>query len=719
MSNDDRTLHLQGIYNNLYNTVTRPDYKFVVTRYFIDEWLPLLGPSLAWLIVGLRQRCFHNQRRDWCVVSKATLAEETTLSERTIERNLTKPLSRWFVLEVVHRYQYRHELGKTVRDKNHYQLLLDEPLSPRHQLGLVQLLRDAARVPPGQQISLETALATVQGLLSHPDLLETIAYPGPLPQTLTPRPILDLVASSLDLDLSTHSDDERLILLDQACAQLYNLIVQPNKIYVGWQYFRKQWASLLGPSLAWLIILMRRHCFWDESSDELRDTFSITKKDLAAALGQTSRNLANLLDTRPAYTSLFFTLVDPVRAGLTPSRQTAVCYQVRLVDEPLTPADQTAIASELRQRVQGQHYGFNPESGQLNIFPMLEASPNRQNFAYGRPLMEKMTGRDEKVTGRLEILTPRSISLEKVTDRTEKMADRWAHREKMTEREELLTDRTEKTGNSDGQERKNGGQIGKSDATLKDSLKDSLKDLSSEIQQQQRWTEVAHPALLTLIENLSIQEPARGQLLANPNLTPDTIQAWFLYAETQVGLTDPRGYAIKRLLSRDPPPADFVRFAQLDSGIWQRFSETADKLRTGQPLTEDFSPEMQETFVAWAAVYAGLAPAQTRRLLAELAAKSQSIVDPLPSEALGDASQDLWRKTLEQLRFQMTRPTFDTWLRATTAIAREGEVVVVEVQNTSAQAWLEHRLRGVVERTLTNVAGEALRVRFILPLERE
>ena len=239
MSSDERTLHLQGVYNNLYNTVTRPDYKFVVTRYFIDEWLPLLGPSIAWLVVGLRQRCFHNQRQDWCVVNKAVLAQETALSERTIERSLQKPLSHWFVLEVVHRYRYRSELGKTVRDKNRYQLLLDEPLSPRHQLGLSQLLKEMA--PDGTD-NLEMALQAVQAVLTLPHLTDKISNSGPMPKQIERRTILELVEQAFNLNLASHARDHRMMRLDQYCAQLYNQIVQPNKIYVGWQYFRQQWT---------------------------------------------------------------------------------------------------------------------------------------------------------------------------------------------------------------------------------------------------------------------------------------------------------------------------------------------------------------------------------------------------------------------------------------------------------------------------------------------
>ena len=698
MSSDERTLQLQGVYNNLYNTTTRPDYKFVVSRYFIDEWLPLLGPSVAWLVVGLRQRCFHNQRQDWCVVNKATLAQETAMSERTIERSLQKPLSRWFVLEVVHRYRYRSELGKTVRDKNRYQLLLDEPLSPRHQLGLSHILAEMAS--HGSEDNLEAALQAVQTILALPHLTDKISYQGPMPKQLERQTILELVEQAFTLNLPSQARDERVMQLDQFCAQLYNQIVQPNKIYVGWQYFRRQWTPLLGHALSWLIIYMRRHCFWDETSGELRDIFRASKKETAAAIGQTTRNLTNLLQNPHAH--LFFNAPPPEAAPQKSSPTATLCYQVRMVDEPLTADDWSQIATELQQRLQGQYFGKDPEHGQLNAFPLLDPSPNRQNFTYGRPLAEIMTDRSstaENMPDKLEILTVRDIQSEIVTHRSE-----------------IVTGRPPKTRNSDGNERNSDGQVRKNVATLKDSFQDSNHDLLIKRQQQIQISAAAsNKNLVAVLNDLSIQEPVRSQLLANKKLTAPTVQAWFLYAETQPGLIEPRGYALKRLLAHDSPPKEFVTLAQLDSELWPRFALLADRLTTGQPLEEPVAPELHEAFIIWATIYADLPPADTRRLLAHQdTARDTAELKPDIPPALAEARQ-LWQQALAQLQFQMTRQTFDTWLRHTEVVQHEDEIFVVEVQSEAAKAWLENRLSTLIDRTLATVTQRPATVRFVLP----
>ncbi|HXV97753.1 MAG TPA: hypothetical protein VEC93_04955, partial [Anaerolineae bacterium] len=317
--------------------------------------MPLLGPSLAWLVVALRQRCFWNKRHDWCIVDKATLARDAAMQERTIERCMQKPFSDWFIIDVSHRYRYRTDLGKKVRDKNRYHMLLDEPLSPRHQIGLTHLLRQTI---PANMEPLDAALVTLQTLLSLPHLTDKISYKGKIDKNLPRRSVLELVEEVLGVDLADHATDERLTLIDHSCAQLYNKIVQPNKIYVGWQYFRLNWLEHLGHSLAWMIIYLRRRCYWDEKSGELRDSCRLFKKDLAAAIGQTPRNLANLMDND--YIPLFFTCPTPddpdypLEAGDNASRKGPTLYHVRMVDEPLTPADQAYMATELRRRLQGE-----------------------------------------------------------------------------------------------------------------------------------------------------------------------------------------------------------------------------------------------------------------------------------------------------------------------------------------------------------------------------
>jgi chromosomal replication initiator protein len=77
-----------------------------------------------------------------------------------------------------------------------------------------------------------------------------------------------------------------------------------------------------------------------------------------------------------------------------------------------------------------------------------------------------------------------------------------------------------------------------------------------------------------------------------------------------------------------------------------------------------------------------------------------------------DGAQRQWQATLGELQLQMTRATYDTWLRGSQVIALEDEVYVVYVRHAYAVDWLQNRLLHVVERTLRRHAGPEIQIRF-------
>src|SRR5436189_6349824 len=76
----------------------------------------------------------------------------------------------------------------------------------------------------------------------------------------------------------------------------------------------------------------------------------------------------------------------------------------------------------------------------------------------------------------------------------------------------------------------------------------------------------------------------------------------------------------------------------------------------------------------------------------------------------------LWQAALGELQLQMTKATFDTWVKPTFALSFDAErsILVVGVRNAYAKQWLENRLYGMIERTLNHVLGQPAEIRFIL-----
>lgn len=73
-----------------------------------------------------------------------------------------------------------------------------------------------------------------------------------------------------------------------------------------------------------------------------------------------------------------------------------------------------------------------------------------------------------------------------------------------------------------------------------------------------------------------------------------------------------------------------------------------------------------------------------------------------------------WQAAQGELQLQMTRATYDTWLKGTFAVSYEDGLLIVGTQNPYAKEWLENRLLGTIKRTLAGILGHTIEVRFIV-----
>ncbi|NLS79042.1 MAG: chromosomal replication initiator protein DnaA [Chloroflexi bacterium] len=73
-----------------------------------------------------------------------------------------------------------------------------------------------------------------------------------------------------------------------------------------------------------------------------------------------------------------------------------------------------------------------------------------------------------------------------------------------------------------------------------------------------------------------------------------------------------------------------------------------------------------------------------------------------------------WEATLGDLELQMTKATFDTWLKNTTLVSYEDGTFVIGVPNAYAKDWLRHRLLSTIKETLTRICGQTVEIKFAL-----
>lgn len=92
-----------------------------------------------------------------------------------------------------------------------------------------------------------------------------------------------------------------------------------------------------------------------------------------------------------------------------------------------------------------------------------------------------------------------------------------------------------------------------------------------------------------------------------------------------------------------------------------------------------------------------------------------------PRKPLAPNAAHLWQAALGELQLQMTKATFDTWVKPTFALSYDAEraLLTIGVRNAYAKQWLENRLYGMIERTLNHVLGSPAEIRFVLKTREE
>ena len=76
--------------------------------------------------------------------------------------------------------------------------------------------------------------------------------------------------------------------------------------------------------------------------------------------------------------------------------------------------------------------------------------------------------------------------------------------------------------------------------------------------------------------------------------------------------------------------------------------------------------------------------------------------------------ENAWKATLGELELQMTKATFNTWLKDTCLLRHKDNLYVVGVRNAYAKDWLENRLRDTILRTLSAIVNAQVDIQFMV-----
>jgi hypothetical protein len=143
-----------------------------------------------------------------------------------------------------------------------------------------------------------------------------------------------------------------------------------------------------------------------------------------------------------------------------------------------------------------------------------------------------------------------------------------------------------------------------------------------------------------------------------------------------------------------------------------------------------FAPRLAETILEeWQREQGEKQPARTEDKQASEPNEQGRIVNrsskTLPAIQTSEGSLDpaqIWDAAVKELRGQMTKATFDTWVKPIfVADASDGDdqghrgepTLVIGTRNPYAVEWMEHRLHTTIQRTVVGVVGKHITVKYL------
>ncbi len=74
----------------------------------------------------------------------------------------------------------------------------------------------------------------------------------------------------------------------------------------------------------------------------------------------------------------------------------------------------------------------------------------------------------------------------------------------------------------------------------------------------------------------------------------------------------------------------------------------------------------------------------------------------------------IWNLMLTEIEKNLSRPSFETWLKSTRPISLTDNTILIEVPNDFTKDWLESRYKELILRTIKNITGEEYNINFLI-----
>lgn len=718
----DSQLTVAGFYTQPYNQIVKPEQVWVVSKYFLRRWVPYyLGPTRFWAVVAARHLAYLSHSKKRFQAHDARMYKESGCSKRTYARvkgemgETSNPLSLFVQREEA---AYESHDGKVRPAATTYHVRLDDVLTPGDATHLAAWLQaqKAERHPTAVAELLTHMLTLPSTELLAPSLRPYAADPPDQYKPITTADVLRRVFGNKVLE------DEAVF---EKCDALHTHLT--GTAFIGKQYFRQTWVNELGSGPAYLLVYLRSYCFQDEAEGKLRNEITTTRPDLAEALGIDRVTLFRWLKKIEAQTPAeqpfapFLEELESIRAG---GNDVEMRLKVEL-REPLTAhslKEYRDLVTEIESALQNGTHEDDEEPETLlqngthetgNSTKLVLQNGTHENEDIQPPLLQNGTHDDTLVAKWHSRGGP---ALQNGTASVAKWHT-FKHYKHLLFK--ILSEEAEKNTYA-------AAAAGQPEWKLEGDMA-----LCS-------FAEAAVGNLEGLCDVVGIHGTPRTAV-CDSGLSLEQGMAWYLYALTQPKLTQAKagqtsslpGYIVNRLREDARPPVEFERLASLSWELWRCY---ACLLNLSPAYLDAF--ERDEVFVTWFTYYGrcqpdalplsvGVGVAQFVDELLEADAGDAekrpfipvAVNDTLQTAVSHDAGvvmspeeKDLWKITLGQLAGQMTKSTFNTWIKDSQLHFLDDGQAVVLVRNEYAADWINNRLKPTVDHILTAVSGREITI---------
>jgi hypothetical protein len=716
-SADQAAFALKTEYSTPYAALIREDVVMGVSRYFIERWLPVLGPGPATVVNTLRQhdyRC-HNEA---ITISGEALAREAAMSRRHLYTCLETSWIKAFV-RLESGQHVRSEDGKIVQQPNRYFIRMDDPLTPADAEHLMTALSNLADSP------LDAARRALE--------MDARTLWAPTPNTpaehfTAPRPITAQDVLKRAFPTWKPANDVQKHEFAQAAESLHRHMTltredgRTSKIIVP-QYFRKRWWKRLGHDLAWGYLWLRGWCMTTQTKPLGGTRDGYFSECMLVAIGRPANGggaMSNQSTSNGWSLTDFFQQIG-AQKGRDPVQPQSVARQFSVtLDIPLAPEDRARYA-ELLNTWQDRPILLSPASPETSgsATPEHTGEPevslthaHRNNRGLPRP----------DTPGTSRSATPEHTGEVGVCHEPTQGSATPVHRESESKTQALnsenkLTSSKQPPGSTD---------IIYAAAAPGIPLIDQIADILAHAPDTPLYSCAAAPVWLREVwpEPVLPHTPA-WTLVNNGQISPRDLVALILaiWADTSI---------------KHPP-----RYLSWLAQRWQTLPETSpvdqwDRWRALADLSLDRWPdEGRREWIELAARDNRALPFGLDALIDEqidteepLPAAESSIVvtrtvDLPPPENVPNGLderpgtshltiREIWMATLGRLSVQLNGATYNNWVEGTKAVSYVDGVLTVRARHITARDWLSERLNPTIETTASALAQQPITVRYVV-----